>query len=354
MFNYQLKVCVINPNFYRSSGVTVVIKGLSENALNTDFFFIDCKYNLQNEENNDTSWIHPDRYSFLPLMSKNPLMVIVALFKLLKYINANKIQVVHLHHRRLVILLGWLLKFYKVKVVYTSHLSYKFSLPFYLSYCDVATGVSESSVKNIQRTTRFKKVSLIPNGCKFAPNPVPVDELSLKTVCYIGRLDPVKNHHNLFKAWAKLEPKKYGYVLKIIGEGDLKIELVQLIKELGVEETIILEGFLPNPIEILKKSLFHILPSWLEGYAMVNIEAASVGRASCVSAVPGSIESIPLIATLPNLMDPSNVDDIHSKLRFWLEHPADVIKEGKLFYDYFKGKLNLVEIAHHYEKIYQS
>jgi len=61
--------------------------------------------------------------------------------------------------------------------------------------------------------------------------------------------------------------------LVILGDGDLKKDLINLSKKLNLEDHIIFEGFVSNPFKYYKNALFLVMASKFEGFPMVIIEA---------------------------------------------------------------------------------
>ncbi|MDH4423930.1 glycosyltransferase [Bacillus cereus] len=89
----------------------------------------------------------------------------------------------------------------------------------------------------------------------------------------IGRLVDAKGYDMAIEACYKL--KKQGYKLKwyVIGEGNLKSKLENMIKEFHLEETFILLGTFQNPYVFLKQCDVYVQPSRFEGYGLALAEA---------------------------------------------------------------------------------
>ncbi|GAA4937544.1 N-acetylgalactosamine-N,N'-diacetylbacillosaminyl -diphospho-undecaprenol 4-alpha-N-acetylgalactosaminyltransferase [Algibacter agarivorans] len=91
----------------------------------------------------------------------------------------------------------------------------------------------------------------------------------------LGRLDIGKNHSMLLNAMSELNNPILR--LYIFGVGNMKKELESQIKELKLEEQVILAGFDPNPYKYLKKADLFIFGSNHEGFPNVLLEAMSCG-----------------------------------------------------------------------------
>lgn len=350
----KIRVCVINPNYYRSSGITKTIGKLfefskKENII--DWYFIDCRYDVKPSLNMVYD-IH--KYQVLELMSLNPITLSIGIYKLLIFIRKNKIKIVHLHHRRLFFLLGYILKINDVKVVYTAHLTYKFNVFFYFSKADKLVAVTESVKRNIYKTLRYNKnISVISNPVDFQDDfRAPILE-NKKNIVSIGRLEKVKNFSNLINAWAISSAPAMGYRLYIIGEGSQYNELKDLIANLQVDDSVFLSGFVNNIFEVFKDCYFNVLVSFLEGQGIVTIEAATQKIPTLLSKVDGSIDCIPTNLSLPNGINPYSIYEIKMCIDTWINNPELVENDGRMFYEYMKCKAITSKVYEEYLDIYK-
>ncbi len=99
-----------------------------------------------------------------------------------------------------------------------------------------------------------------------------LEDISLKDkfILSVGRLDEGKNHALLIRAYARL---KTDLKLVILGEGVLKDELLALIKDLNLEDKVLLLGFDNNPYKYMSKCEFFAFASVFEGFSNVLIES---------------------------------------------------------------------------------
>jgi glycosyltransferase involved in cell wall biosynthesis len=91
-----------------------------------------------------------------------------------------------------------------------------------------------------------------------------------------GRLAFQKNYPLLLKALAKVL-KNIKAKLIILGEGEVKASLENLVNELGIQDNVIFLGFQRNPYKYMEKSHLFILSSAWEGFSNVLIEAMACG-----------------------------------------------------------------------------
>ena len=122
-------------------------------------------------------------------------------------------------------------------------------------------------------------------GCdlRFIANPISVDiydgyQPDSKTILSIGRLDHVKGHDILLKAFDIVRKQREGYTLTIVGKDfGHKAELDRIVSELDLDVCVdFVDG--TNQIDsYFKSSLFFVLPSREEGFSMVMLESMAFG-----------------------------------------------------------------------------
>lgn len=100
-------------------------------------------------------------------------------------------------------------------------------------------------------------------------------------VLWVGRLAMQKDPLTAVKSFQYLRDL-VDAKLVILGEGPLRSELEELIKRLGIEDSIYLPGFVRNPYRFMAQADAFLLSSRYEGLPNVLIEAAYTGLA-CVS-----------------------------------------------------------------------
>jgi len=176
-----------------------------------------------------------------------------------------------------------------------------------MKYSTLTISVSEATKRFL--VTQFgaepRKVPVIPVGIKvqeFASNigkkPLARQILGINekafVVGYFGRLSVQKNVKSLLLAVADIVNLKKieNILLLIIGVGDEEQSLKALAKRLGTEKHVIFAGYVESlPIAIQAMDIF-VLPSFLEGYPTVVLEAKAAGKAIVASNIPGIPEII--------------------------------------------------------------
>ena len=145
----------------------------------------------------------------------------------------------------------------------------------------------ESAVKN-------GKVKVIPNAIdtnKYVYDPDIRAKMRVKLnvndkellIGHIGRFHPQKNHVFLLKVFKKIQDKHRDSKLILIGDGPLKTEIVKQIKDLNIEDSVILTGIRDNVPDFLQAIDILLFPSHFEGLPGVVLEAQAAGVQCVIS-----------------------------------------------------------------------
>jgi len=92
----------------------------------------------------------------------------------------------------------------------------------------------------------------------------------------VGRLAPQKDYETLIKAF-ELLPQNLNTKLVILGEGPLRLELMALVTELGLQKRVALPGFTRDPYPWFRSADLFVLSSRWEGFGNVIVEALECG-----------------------------------------------------------------------------
>ncbi|PLX88169.1 MAG: glycosyltransferase [Desulfuromonas sp.] len=102
---------------------------------------------------------------------------------------------------------------------------------------------------------------------------------------YIGRLSTGKGLDTLLRAVADCRYPKLR--VAIVGEGELRQQLEQLSRQLGIADRVSFFGFRPDRLEFLKMFDLFVLPSLSEGTPRCVMEAMAAGVTVLASDIPG-------------------------------------------------------------------
>lgn len=347
-----MRICIVNPNFYRSSGVTMAIRRIDEAVApyGIENHFVGCGYGSEEE---DLSWIRPERLARLPLMSLNPLALLGGLLRLKPLLDGWGIELIHVHHRRLLIVLTVTRWLHRRPILFSGNLTTPFSLGFWLFGPKRAIAVTESVRENLLATTRTRDIEVLGNPTPFpASCPPPDIEATRQRAVCVARLVPVKGHRTLIEAWAMLSQRGLRPRLALVGEGELKQSLQQRCRELGIEDLVEFRGYRADVQAEYERSLFAILVSSVEGQGIVTIEAAACGRASLLTDVDGSRDCLPPERGLPNGLRFGDAKGLADALEAWFGNPEAVAAEGRRFFEFHRALNSSAVLGERYARAY--
>lgn len=342
-----MRVCMMNDNFYRSSGAAIAIRRISQALNNVEYFVAACKSEGQLE---DLSWVPDGRFERFDLKSSNPIRLVREIFRFKEWFKSQRCDLVHCHHRRV----SALLQLARVPVLYTGQLAFDRALWFRWLHPRRMTAVTPSVSRNIFETTRCNVLACIGNPVEFpsVPPEIDLEKVRSRAVC-IARLDPIKGHTHLLAAWKILRDRGLFCELELVGEGSMRPHLEAQIDRDGLRELVRFRGFTKDVSSVIKESLFAVLASEREGQGIVTLEAAAMGRPSLLTAVPGSVDLLPLERKLRNGIEFGNAIMLADALEVWFSNPEDVIEEGRRFFSFLKASSDPYRIAREYRGIYR-
>ena len=235
-------------------------------------------------------------HKILDIDSKNPLTVLKLLTSIRQIIKKNEITIVHTHHRMAAFYIR-LLKLVHPKLihVYTAHNVFKDKLPLYGFALKNAKSVAvgEAVNKNLKEDVGITDSSVIYNGVIFKETDNKVDEIvnsdGIKLGC-IARLSEQKGLIYLIDAMSLLTIKDIR--LFIVGEGELREELENKVKELDLQDSVIFLGYRKDIVECINSFDFCVLPSVFEGFGLVAIEAFMNSKTLVATDIPGLNEVV--------------------------------------------------------------
>jgi glycosyltransferase involved in cell wall biosynthesis len=342
-----MRICLMNDNFYRSSGAAIAIKRISQALTDVEYCVAGC---VDNGLSEDLSWVPAGRYERFDLKSSNPVRVVGELIRFTKWLKLQDCDLVHCHHRRVSVLL----QAAGIPVLYTGQFAFQYAAWFRWLHPRRMTAITPSVAKNLLETTGREALACIGNPAHFPTSPpsIELEKVRSRAVC-VARLDPVKGHMHLLAAWKLLYDRGHRYELDLVGEGSLRSELEAQVHRDGTHELIRFLGFTTNVSRIICNSLFAVLPSEVEGQGIVTLEAAAAGRPSLLTAVPGSVDLLPPDRRLTNGVQFGNVEELAGALEEWFTHPEDVRDEGERFFHFLKTSSDPSRIAREYKEVYQ-
>ena len=117
-------------------------------------------------------------------------------------------------------------------------------------------------------------IRVIPNPVRFRPEkPAPLDR---KTVIAVGRYTHQKGLERLIEAW-NLIPKKSGWILHLVGDGEERPSLESRIRALGLEGSVQLGKAETDMAKVYSGASILALSSRYEGLPMALLECQAFG-----------------------------------------------------------------------------
>ncbi len=154
-------------------------------------------------------------------------------------------------------------------------------------FADGIIAVSKSVAKDLEKTANLR-----PNSVQVIYNPIDLEVVTKKSfeqvshpwlnpkatsiVVSAGRLNAAKDFPTLIKAMSELR-KTHRVRLILLGQGDERSNLDNLVHSLGLEDAVSLPGFVSNPYSYFRNADVFALSSYWEGFGLVLVEALACG-----------------------------------------------------------------------------
>ncbi|AFZ00160.1 glycosyltransferase [Calothrix sp. PCC 6303] len=154
----------------------------------------------------------------------------------------------------------------------------------------------------------------------------------------VGRLTEQKDFMNLIQAFALLRKQRHARLL-ILGEGEKRSELEELINKLGVREDVSLPGFVDNPYAYMSRANGYVLSSRWEGLPTVLIEAMACGCPVIATDCPSGPSEILEAGKYGSLVPVGDPRALSSAMSDLLESPLnrDILKQKILDFSIEQG-----------------
>lgn len=137
---------------------------------------------------------------------------------------------------------------------------------------------------------------------------------------HIGRFFKQKNHRFILEVFKELKKLEENSVLLLIGEGELKQDIMQYAVELGIYDSVIFYGLSNHVNKLLHAFNAFVFPSEFEGLGIVAVEAqaASVQTFCAKETIPAEV----------NITEYCNYISLKKSAREWAD---EILKKSKTY-----------------------
>ena len=142
----------------------------------------------------------------------------------------------------------------------------------------------------------------------------------------VGRLDPVKGHDLLIRAFAKLQDPQARLIL--IGDGEKRAEYETLAQELGISDRVRFTGWREDVGDLLEALDLFVFPSRNEGMGRAAVEAMAAGLA-VVAARTGGLPEVVRDGETGLLVPPDDADALAAAIARLLARPEERMAMGE-------------------------
>jgi glycogen(starch) synthase len=183
------------------------------------------------------------------------------------------------------------------------------------------------------------------------PRPLPQDP---PTLMFVGRLAPEKGLGWAFPALARVTQGMASTRLVIVGDGPLRPELEQRAIELGVVQSTVFMGEVPREAvpELLQQATILVIPSLAEGFGLVALEAALMGRPVVATNV-GGLADVVQDSVTGVLVEPGDVEGLEEAVRSLLEAPDRAERLGRAARGRASAEFRWSDYVDAFEELYQ-
>jgi len=290
------------------------------------------------------------------------------IWKLRKYMIANRIDVVHTHNKKPLIYGTIAAKLANVsRIIHTRHGQAADAVPWYIwKLNSKVVTISEDAKACLVSTNNIAEadVAVIDNGIpldKFDSISVEAsqelkNEIGLlaksQVVGIVARLAIEKDHRTLIHAFAEVLRINENAVLVIVGDGPLSKELQELTQELKVEKSVYFLGFRQNIAELISIFDIFVLSSTSEGMSLTLLEAMASKKPIVATNVGGNPEVVQ--DGLTGFIVPPKDPLLMAKAITSLLGNGDLASKFSLNgYERIKNKYSLVSMTEKYKRLYK-
>jgi len=160
----------------------------------------------------------------------------------------------------------------------------------YFFACSLDAGVSRYGRRICLKSKRFHVLNNAIETNKFKYDPVIRNEVrkkyhleSRKVIGHVGRFVTQKNHGFLIDIFKKVNDMDKDTILLLVGDGELRKDIEEKIKQLGLQNAVIFTGVQNDVAKFYQAMDLFLFPSLYEGLGIVAVEAQCTGLRCIIS-----------------------------------------------------------------------
>ena len=174
----------------------------------------------------------------------------------------------------------------------------EFKYRFAAHFCDWVVGICDATANNLKaiRSAPARKTVRVYNGT------VPIKRAAKEdwpqkdgfTLIYVGRMEPIKNHALLLRAFQAAHLSLPSLRLWMVGDGSERAAMERLAAELGIGEQVTFWGQQLDVAPFFSAADAFVMSSKSEGLPVSLLQAFSLGLPAIVTDVGGMAEVVKL------------------------------------------------------------
>jgi glycosyltransferase involved in cell wall biosynthesis len=241
-------------------------------------------------------------YTMPDIDKKKPWVILQCFWTIFRVVKKEQIDIIHSHHRMAAFYAQIIRKLCGVKCVYTAHNVFynKKKLMQYALQSGSIIAVGNGVKQNLTEFYEIpeERICVIRNSIKVETAGTTNALLEEKKqhgkhlIGSIGRLTEQKGMDIFIQALADVMKSFPDVVGVIIGDGEDRASLEQLVKQLSLSEHVLFLGYQKSVLDLIGQLEFVVLSSRWEGLPLTPIEVFSQGKTMIASDIAGNNEII--------------------------------------------------------------
>ncbi|MGA1791487.1 MAG: glycosyltransferase, partial [bacterium] len=165
------------------------------------------------------------------------------------------------------------------------------------------------------------------------------------------RLTPAKGHQILFNAVARLLRNRDDFLVHVVGDGELKTELMAVAQSFNLNGHLRFLGFRDDVRTLYPTFDMVVIPSLWEGLSLTLLEAMASGLPVVATAVSGNIDAIEN-GRNGLLIPPNSARELAKGIEYILDHPENAVSLGRRARQVVVDKFSVQTMVKQYERLY--